>query len=192
VRICRAGAPFDGAILTLIFASVVAPASSASAQQRSSLRSAVFVRQAATTRLSGAPGTPLVALQPRRRAERIRIALQFVAASVGAVSGGFAGYSALRDVGETRVSGDATYTRSGNVGYLLGSLVGTTLGAHVVGTHMGGRAPLWATTLGGLIGSAPLLLGGVDEPYLPLFGIAVGWIPQAAFATGGFNRAESR
>ncbi len=143
---------------------------------------------------AGVPGARrlTLALPPQRPSRRKRTALQFVAGSVGAVVGGLAGYSVLRDVSETRVKGDEGYTRSGNVGYLVGSLVGTTLGAHLVGRSMGGTAPLWATSLGGLVGTVPLAALGVDEPYLPLIGIALGWIPQAALATGGFTRGEPR
>ena len=90
------------------------------------------------------------------------------------------------------MKGDDGYSRSGNVGYLAGSFIGTTLGAHLVGKRLGGIAPLWATALGGLIGTVPLMALGIDEPYLPLAGIALGWIPQAALATGGFNMAERR
>jgi hypothetical protein len=129
---------------------------------------------------------------PRRRSEGGRIALQFLAASAGAASGGIVSYLMLRDVGTTRVVGDAGYTRTGNVGYLVGSLAGATLGAHVVGTSMGARSPLWATAVGALIGTVPLVAIGVDEPYLPLMGIALGWIPPAAFSTGGFNVGEAR
>ena len=93
---------------------------------------------------------------------------------------------------ETRVKGDEGYTRSGNVGYLVGSFAGATLGAHLVGTSMGGKSPLWATSLGALLGTVPLMALGVDEPYLPLFGLALGWIPQGALAAGGFNIGESR
>ena len=162
------------------------------AQHRSSLRSTAFVAQPSPdVRFPEPAGAPL-ALQPQRRSERKRVALQFVTSSVGAVSGGLAGYTALRNISETRVKGDEGYTRSGTVGYLLGSFVGTTLGAHLVGRSMGGKAPLWATSLGGLVGTLPLIALGVDEPYLPLFGVALGWIPQAALATGGFVMAEPR
>ena len=71
-------------------------------------------------------------------------------------------------------------------------MAGATLGAHVVGTSMGARSRVWATSLGALVGTAPLLTLGIDEPYLPLVGIALGWIPQAALATGGFNLGVSR
>jgi Flp pilus assembly protein protease CpaA len=57
---------------------------------------------------------------------------------------------------------------------------------------MGGRSPAWATAAGALIGTLPLFaFGGVDEPYLPIFGVVLGWIPQAAFATIGFTAGES-
>ena len=57
---------------------------------------------------------------------------------------------------------------------------------------MGGKAPLWATALGAVVGTTPLLALGIDGPYLPLFGLALGWLPQAALATGGFVMAEPR
>jgi hypothetical protein len=129
---------------------------------------------------------------PQRHSESARVALQFVAASAGAVIGGLGTYLAFRDLSETRVKGDEGYTRSGNVGYLVGSFAGATLGAHLLGTSMGGKSPLWATALGAAIGTVPLAALGIDEPYLPLFGIALGWIPQGALAAGGFNMAESR
>ena len=106
--------------------------------------------------------------------------------------GGLGTYSLLRDVSETRVKGDEGYTRSGNVGYLVGSFAGATLGAHAVGRRMGGTSPLWATSLGALVGTVPLIALGIDEPYLPLFGVALGWIPQAALAAGGFTMADAR
>ena len=130
--------------------------------------------------------------QPHKPSHTARVALQFVAGSAGAVGGGVATYFILRDVSETRVQGDEGYTRSGNIGYLVGSFAGATLGAHLVGTRMGGKSPLWATALGSLVGTVPLAALGIDEPYLPLFGIVLGWIPQGALAAGGFSMAESR
>lgn len=121
-----------------------------------------------------------------------RVALQFLAAGAGAIGGGIAMDLALKDVSTQRVKGDEGYTRSANVGYLVGSFAGATLGAHWVGTSLGGRSPVWATALGSLVGTVPLAALGVDEPYLPLFGIVLGWIPQAGLAAGGFNMAESR
>jgi hypothetical protein len=121
-----------------------------------------------------------------------RVGLQFLAAGAGAVGGGIALDLALKDVSTQRVKGDEGYTRSANVGYLVGSFAGATVGAHWVGTSLGGKSPVWATALGSLIGTVPLAALGVDEPYLPLFGIVLGWIPQAALAAGGFNMAESR
>ena len=135
------------------------------------------------------PAPPVLA--PRRSAGA-RLGLQFLAASAGAVGGGLGSYFLLRDASETRVKGDEGYTRSGNVGYLAGSFAGATLGSHVVGRSLGGRAPLWATALGALVGSAPLIALGVDEPYLPLYGLVLGWIPQGALAAGGFIMAEPR
>lgn len=162
------------------------------AQTRAALRTTSFGRWTiASPRLSPSTDTPFVIHTPPP-SETSRVTRQFVAASVGAVLGGLGAYVALRDVSETRVKGDEGYTRSGNVGYLFGSFAGATFGAHIVGTRLGGRAPIWATSLGGLIGTVPLIALGVDEPYLPLFGIALGWIPQAALATGGFNMAEPR
>lgn len=178
----------------LVLASaIVAPTRPALAQHRSSLRSAASI----TSRTANRGGVTDVgsgpcALQPRRPSEGKRAAVQFVAGSAAAVSVGLAGYLLLRDVSETRVKGDEGYTRSGNVGYLVGSFVGTTLGAHLVGRSMGGKAPLWATSLGGLVGTAPLVALGIDEPFLPLIGLSLGWIPQAALATGGFVMAEPR
>ena len=121
-----------------------------------------------------------------------RIGLQFLAAGAGAVGGGIALDLALKDVSTQRVKGDEGYTRSANVGYLVGSFAGATIGAHVVGTSLGGKSHVWATALGALLGTVPLAALGVDEPYLPLFGIVLGWIPQAAMAAGGFEMAESR
>jgi hypothetical protein len=176
----------------LLASAIVAPARRALAQQRSSLRSAASITTRAANHGVTHIGSSPLALQPRRPSEGKRAAVQFVAGSAAAVSVGLAGYLLLRDVSETRVKGDEGYTRSGNVGYLVGSFVGTTLGAHLVGRSMGGRAPLWATSLGGLVGTAPLVALGIDEPFLPLIGLSLGWIPQAALATGGFVMAEPR
>jgi len=122
-----------------------------------------------------------------------RIALQFLASSAGAAGVGLVGYFMFDDVGTKRVEGDAGYTRAGNVAYLVGSATGATLGAHLVGRSMGGHSPLWATAAGAAVGTLPLFLAaGIDEPYLPLMGIILGWIPQAAFATIGYEAAGSR
>ena len=74
----------------------------------------------------------------------------------------------------------------------MGSFGGATLGAHRDGTALAGDCALWAAALGAAVGSVPLAALGIDEPYLPLFGIALGWIPQGALAVGGFTMAESR
>jgi len=121
-----------------------------------------------------------------------RVALQFLAAGAGAVGGGIALDLALKDVSTQRVKGDEGYTRSANVGYLVGSAAGATLGAHWVGSSLGGKSRVWATALGSLVGTVPLAALGVDEPSLPLYGIVIGWIPQAALAAAGFAVAESR
>jgi hypothetical protein len=154
-------------------------------------------QQAQLTR-QAAGVAPLVAsltTEPRPQRERSRagrIALQFVGASAGAAGVGLVTYLAFQDVGKTRVEGDAGYTRAGNVGYLVGSLAGATLGAQIVGSSMGRRSPLWTTAVGALVGTVPLLILGVDEPYLPIIGIALGWIPQAAGATIGFGAGDRR
>ena len=169
------------------------------AQQRAALRSAITeatahvptLRPADAHALGARPEYTPALLAPRRSAGA-RLGLQFLAASAGAVGGGLGTYLILRDVSETRVKGDEGYTRSGNVGYLAGSFAGATVGAHVVGRSMGGTSPLWATSLGALIGTVPLIALGVDEPFLPLYGIVLGWIPQAALAAGGFVIGDSR
>jgi hypothetical protein len=176
----------------LVVSAIVAPARPALAQHRSSLRSAASIATRTANRGVTDIGHSPLSLQPRRPSEGKRAAVQFIAGSAAAVSVGLAGYFVLRNVSETRVKGDEGYTRSGNVGYLVGSFVGTTLGAHLVGRSMGGKAPLWATSLGGLVGTAPLIALGIDEPFLPLIGLSLGWIPQAALATGGFVMAEPR
>jgi hypothetical protein len=40
-----------------------------------------------------------------------------------------------------------------------------------------GRSRTGRTALQFLAATAPLLVLGIDEPYMPLFGIALGWIP---------------
>jgi len=165
-------------------------ASPAAAQRRAALRTGITVRVPADASLTPALGAVGPLQQPRPRSSGTRLALQFVAASAGAVGGGLGTYFLLRDVSETRVEGDEGYTRSGNVGYLVGSLAGATLGAHVVGTSMGAKAPLWATSLGALVGTVPLIAMGVDEPFLPLYGLVLGWLPQGALAAGGFVMAQ--
>jgi hypothetical protein len=168
---------------------VVTPFTAVPAQHRTELRTELGAAREAMA-LGPAPNAGAWQQPARRRSASARIALQFLAASAGAVGGGIAGWATFEDVGERRVKGDAGYTRAANVAYLVGSFAGSTLGAHLVGTRMGGRSPLWATTLGALVGTSPLIALGIDEPYMPLIGIALGWIPQAALATGGFNMAE--
>lgn len=175
--------------VVLVIAASVFMSTPGVAQHRANLRSGMAPADASNG--GGALGiAPLQ--QPHKRSQNARVALQFLAGSAGAVGGGIATYIMLRDVSETRVEGDEGYTRSGNIGYLVGSFAGATLGAHLVGTRMGGRSPLWATALGSLVGTVPLGALGIDEPYLPLFGIVLGWIPQGALAAGGFTMAESR
>lgn len=129
----------------------------------------------------------------RERSRAGRVVLEFLASSAGAAGAGLVGFLIFQDVGRTRVEGDAGYTRAGNVAYLTGSVAGATLGAQLVGRSMGARSPWWATATGALIGTVPLFaVLGVDEPYLPLFGILLGWIPQAAFATIGYEAAATR
>jgi hypothetical protein len=175
------------ALLVLAFAL----AGDAGAQRRVALRSGVApVYDDPDAVALGAQRPPQ--RERRRMSTGGRVALQLLASGAGAVGGGIALDLALKDVSTQRVKGDEGYTRSANVGYLVGSFAGATLGAHWVGTSLGGKSPLWATALGSLVGTVPLAALGIDEPYLPLFGIVLGWIPQAALATGGFNMAESR
>ena len=183
-------------VAVALVACLIVPAS-ARAQHRAALRTAIAMPTEAGVATAppraaalGAAGLSVPAPPPRSAGARL--GLQFLAAGAGAVGGGLGTYLILRDASETRVKGDEGYTRSGNVGYLVGSFAGATIGAHVVGRTLGGNAPLWATSLGALIGSAPLLALGVDEPYLPLYGVVLAWIPQAALAAGGFIMAESR
>jgi hypothetical protein len=177
--------------ITAFAASAVLPRGAA-AQHSAVARSGIttHARDAASTRVTRDARAWEQRGEPRSRSGRV--ALQFLAASAAAAGGGLGTYLVTRDLGETRVKGDEGYTRAGNVGYLVGSLAGSTLGAHLVGTNMGGKAPLWATALGALAGTTPLIALGIDEPYLPLFGVALGWLPQAALATGGFVMAEPR
>ena len=174
---------------TLVLVAMVTTARPVGAQLRSDARRGFAIAIAP----SDAPRWSATQTQqpPRRRSKSGGVALQFLAASAGAIGGGLGTFLLLRDVGKQRVEGDAGYTRAGNVGYLVGSVAGETMGAHVVGTSMGGKSPLWATTIGALVGTAPLLALGIDEPYLPLFGLALGWLPQGALATGGFTMGES-
>ena len=173
--------------LVLAIAASVATSTPGVAQHLATLHSGVAAAHA--TKHGTAFGTA-PPQQPHKSSRGGRVALQFLAGSAGAVGGGIATYIILRDVSETRVEGDEGYTRSGNVGYLVGSFAGATLGAHLVGTRMGGRSPMWATALGSLVGTVPLAALGIDEAYLPLFGILLGWIPQGALAAGGFTMAE--
>lgn len=173
----------------LALVALIAAPGRAYAQRRDALHSESITAQS----LSDVRPVPALTLQqPRRRSSGGRIALQFLAASAGAAGGGLGGYFVLHDVSEQRVEGDEGYTRSGNVGYLLGSWIGATIGAHAVGTSMGAKAPVWATALGALVGTTPLMALGIDEPWLPLYGLLLGWIPQGALATGGFNMAERK
>ena len=173
--------------LVLAIAASVATSTPGVAQHLATLHSGVAAAHATNHGTAVGTAPPQ---QPHKPSKGGRVALQFLAGSAGAVGGGIATYIILRDVSETRVEGDEGYTRSGNVGYLVGSFAGATLGAHLVGTRMGGRSPLWATALGSLVGTVPLAALGIDEPYLPLFGILLGWIPQGALAAGGFTMAE--
>ena len=157
------------------------------AQQRDMARSAFVPNERVVSRAPTAWQAPA-----KPRSHGARVVLQFLAASAGAAGGGIGTYLLTRDLSRQRVAGDEGYTRSGNAGYLAGSFAGATLGAQLVGRRMGGKAPLWATSLGALVGTVPLASLGIDEAWLPLYGIALGWIPQAAFATAGFEMGERR
>ena len=182
-------------VLTAAVATMtVVPCFPVLAQHRATLQTGISVAaRPAAGSLDAALGVSAPLLQqPRQRSAGARLAWQFAAASAGAVGGGLATYFMLRNVSETRVEGDEGYTRSGNVGYLVGSFAGATLGAQVVGTNLGGKAPLWATSIGALIGTVPLMALGIDEPFLPLYGLVIGWLPQGALAAGGFVMGQSR
>lgn len=168
-----------------------APVSRATAQHQAAARAAFIVHIEGSASFTPAP-LPLSWQQPKRETPVGRIALQFLASGAGAAGAGLGAYMLLDEVGTTRVKGDEGYTRPALVGYMTGSVVGATLGAHLVGTAMGGRSPVWATALGAVVGTTPLLVLGIDEPYLPLIGVALGWIPQAALATAGFRMGETR
>lgn len=169
----------------------VAIAQQADLARRAFAPSAMAVVEAPSGPALVAGGVPQAPQRDRSRSGRIL--LQFLASSAGAAGTGLAAYFVFEDVGTRRVKGDEGYTRAGNVAYLTGSFTGATLGAHLVGRGMGGRSPLWATAAGAFVGTLPLLVAaGVDEPYLPLMGIALGWIPQGAFATIGFDAADRR
>ena len=156
------------------------------AQYRLVARSGASVSDATTLR-SASPWQPT-----RRRSQGARVALQFLASSAGAAGGGLATYFITHDMGKQRVKGDEGYSRAGNIGFLVGSFAGATLGAQLVGNAMGGKSPVWATALGALIGTVPLATLGVDEPFLPLYGIVLGWIPEGGLATVGYAAGERR
>lgn len=179
-----------GCTLTLTAGVVVARP--ALAQRLGTARSAVTVSLASVGNARDSNSTAIWRPPVSRPSTGARVALQFVAASAGAAGAGLGAFLVTQDIGERRVEGDAGYTRAGNVGYLVGSMAGATFGAHLVGQRTGGQAPVWTTVLGALVGTVPLFALGVDEPYLPLFGVLAGWIPQAALATGAYALAGSR
>lgn len=85
-----------------------------------------------------------------------------------------------------RVKGDAGYTPDANTAYAVGSFVGSTLLVYWIGRGDGSHASFWATALGTGLASVPLFLGR-QEPYLPIFGIALGAPLQALGGVIGYT-----
>ena len=142
-----------------------------------------------TDRARAAVGVRVVwAIAP---ATRPRIAGQIVGSALGAAALGFGAWYLLDDPegSDRRVKGDAGYTPNANTAYAVGSLVGATVVAYLIGRGDGSRGSLAATALGAAIPSVPLFFGR-HEPYLPIIGIVLGAPLQGIGATIGYQRSR--
>jgi hypothetical protein len=122
------------------------------------------------------------------RASNGRIAGQIVGSLLAAAIVGWTAWAVVDNPegSDRRVKGDAGYTPNANTAYAVGSFVGSTVTAYLIGRGDGSRGSLAATAFGAGIPSIALALGR-HEPYLNVYGVVFGAPLQAIGATVGYQ-----
>ena len=162
-----------GALACLLAGTLlVAPPGTAAAQRESRVATVTFRLQAT-------------------RASNGRIAGQIVGSLLAAAIVGWTAWAVVDNPegSDRRVKGDAGYTPNANTAYAVGSFVGSTVAAYLIGRGDGSRGSLGATALGAGIPSIALAFGR-HEPYLQAFGVLFGAPLQAVGATIGYQRTR--
>jgi hypothetical protein len=122
-------------------------------------------------------------------ATRWRLARQVLGGMLGAQLAGVGAYRMFEDSGERLVKGDSGYTRNSNTAYAIGSFIGATASAYLIGRGDGSQGSLWGTALGVGIVTVPLLLGR-DEPWTPVIGVILAAPLQGLFGMVGYQRTR--
>ena len=95
-----------------------------------------------------------------------QVVLQLLAGLAGAWIGGLAGYQLVAAIADDRtVEGDTGYSPAGNVGFVVGSALGSATLSTIVGGLQGTEGSYAGALAGGAIPTG-LLLFGLHEPYL--------------------------
>jgi len=116
-----------------------------------------------------------------------RVAAELALGVVGAWVGAFFAYNIAEAIADdVTVKGDESYSPAGNVGFIIGSALGSTATVYTIGSIGPARGSPWATLLGAGIPTT-ILLVGLDDPYLPLYGSGLVAPLQSLGATTGFN-----
>lgn len=124
---------------------------------------------------------------PRTPSSTSHVVAQLVGGVLGAWAGGSVGYKIAEGAADDRtVKGDAGYSPAGNVGYAVGSGLGSALAVYAVGLAGPSRGSPLVTTFFAGMGSLALV-PLIDDPYMPLFGVVLVAPLQAVAATVGFN-----
>ena len=127
---------------------------------------------------------------PRTATSTGQVVAQLLAGVVGAWAGGYAGYRiAERAADDYTVKGDAGYSPAGNVGYAVGSGLGSALAVYAVGAAGPARGSPVVTAFCAGMGSLALV-PLIDDPYMPYFGVLLVAPLQAVAATVGFHASR--
>jgi hypothetical protein len=112
--------------------------------------------------------------------------LQVVLGAGAALGGGLVGLSMLRNVGTQRVDGDWGYSRAGQLGWILGSMLGSATTVVLVGKLANMDGSILGAYGGATVATIPQLLF-LDVGVLPLVATVYGGgVLQSGFATGGY------
>ena len=117
-------------------------------------------------------------------------ALQFLAATTGAVVGGTVGYRLTDDPMHDRVKGDEGYNQQANMGFALGSIAGATLAGYAVGQLDGSHGSLAMTALGATLPALPMV-ASTTEPLAFALAVLLGVPGEGVGATIGYQSSRT-
>jgi hypothetical protein len=149
--------------LLLLFAATLAPAHLAHAQHRAPIASFAWSASAPQ------PAVLQARVDPCGRSTG-RVLLQLGAGLAGAWIGGAWGFEIGDEFGTSKPQGDAVLNRAGNNGYIVGSLIGSTLAVYLTGNRPRRCGSAWRSGLGSAMATSLLLLDAGDA-YLPIIGV---------------------